>query len=101
MEKKNKLEGYERKVFEGKKLLAGGIISEEEYKAIVKSYKDLVTQMEKEKAEKSEVVEKKEDKKEEEKKEVKNTNASALKTQKPLSEKDKNKDKTDDKKENK
>lgn len=101
MEKKNKLESYERKVFEGKKLLAGGIISEEEYKAIVKSYKDLVTQMEKEKAEKSEVVEKKEDKKEEEKKEVKNTNASALKTQKPLSEKDKNKDKTDDKKENK
>lgn len=99
MEKKNKLESYERKVLEGKKLLAGGIISEEEYNAIVKSYKELVSQMEKEKpAQKEDDAKKEEGKKEEEKKEVKNTNSSALKAQKPLSEKDKKADKTDDKK---
>ena len=99
MEKKQKLESYERKVLEGKKLLAGGIISEEEYNAIVKSYKELVSQMEKEKpAQKEDDAKKEEGKKEEEKKEVKNTNSSALKAQKPLSEKDKKADKTDDKK---
>ena len=103
MEKKQKLESYERKVIEGKKLLAGGIISEEEYNAIVKSYKELVSQMEKEKPVQKEDdakddAKKEEGKKEEEKKEVKNTNSSALKAQKPLSEKDKKADKTDDKK---
>lgn len=103
MEKKQKLESYERKVLEGKKLLAGGIISEEEYNAIVKSYKELVSQMEKEKPVQKEDdakddAKKEEGKKEEEKKEVKNTNSSALKAQKPLSEKDKKADKTDDKK---
>ena len=103
MEKKQKLESYERKVLEGKKLLAGGIISEEEYNAIVKSYKELVSQMEKEKPAQKEDdakddAKKEEGKKEEEKKEVKNTNSSALKAQKPLSEKDKKADKTDDKK---
>lgn len=99
MEKKQKLESYERKVLEGKKLLAGGIISEEEYNAIVKSYKELVSQMEKEKpVQKEDDAKKEEGKKEEEKKEVKNTNSSALKAQKPLSEKDKKADKTDDKK---
>ena len=103
MEKKQKLESYERKVLEGKKLLAGGIISEEEYNAIVKSYKELVSQMEKEKPAQKEDdakddAKKEEGTKEEEKKEVKNTNSSALKAQKPLSEKDKKADKTDDKK---
>ena len=103
MDKKQKLESYERKVLEGKKLLAGGIISEEEYNAIVKSYKELVSQMEKEKPVQKEDdakndAKKEEGKKEEEKKEVKNTNSSALKAQKPLSEKDKKADKTDDKK---
>ena len=66
MEKKQKLESYERKVLEGKKLLAGGIISEEEYNAIVKSYKELVSQMEKEKP-----AQKEDDAKDDAKKETK------------------------------
>lgn len=59
-EKQRRLENYKQKVLDGEKLLAGGIITAEEYAAIKKEYENLVAEENKEKTKTEKTTEAKE-----------------------------------------